>query len=507
MRKTREILRLKWAEGRTHRETARSLGVGLGTVGNLMVRARQKGLTWEGVCTLSDEALEGILYRAPAVTISKHRPDPAWIAQELRRPGVTLELLHLEYLEQHPDGVRYTAFCDHYRRWKKQQRLSMRQVHKGGDKLFVDYSGKKPSVVDPATGEVTEVELFVAVLGASNFTYAEATRSQASADWISSHVRALAYFEGVPKALVPDQLKSAIGRADRYEAVPQRTYEELSQHYGTVILPARPRKPKDKAKVEVGVQVVQRWILARLRNHTFFSLAALNRRIRELLDELNDRPMKGYGEKTRRAMFESYDRPYLKPLPQHRFEYAEWSRVKVNIDYHVEVKGHFYSVPFQLRGLHLEARATSTTVEVFQRGQRVAVHARYHRKGFHSTQSGHMPKAHREHLEWSPTRIIRWGASVGPHTERLVTQILESRPHPEMGYRSCLGILRLAKRYGRERLERASEKSVNAGGRSYRHVHAILKNGLDRVAEIPKQPELPIVHRNVRGPEYYQGDK
>lgn len=346
MRHIRAILRLQWTLKRSHRETARSLGISPGAVASVISRATGVGLTWEALEGVSNEALDQRLY-GPKVTgrVARPAPDPAWIHTELRRAGVTLELLHLEYLQQHPDGYRYSAFCAHYRDWVERQRRSMRQVHKGGEKLFVDYSGKKPEVVDPATGAVRSVELFVAVLGASNYTYAEATETQQSADFIQSHSRAVEYLAGVPALIIPDQLKTGVRDACRYAPILQRTYEEWAAHYGTAILPARPAKPRDKAKVEVGIQVAQRWVLARLRHETFFSLAALNARIRELLADLNARPMKGYGGLSRRDLCTRFDQRALRPLPPERFVYTEWLQARVNIDYHIDVARHLYSVP------------------------------------------------------------------------------------------------------------------------------------------------------------------
>jgi transposase len=505
MRKTREILRQKWALGRSHREVRDALGVGVGTVTSVVCRAKAAGLTWAEVEVLSEEDLEDRLLGDREETDSKRpEPDCAWIHTERKRPGVTLELLHHEYLERDPNGYRYTAFCDRYRRWLKRRRLSMRQVHRAGERLFVDYAGKRPHLVDSATGEFVPVELFVAVLGASNYTYAEATRTQTSPDWIASHVRAFEFFGGLPKLVVPDQLKSGVTGACRYDPKVQRTYEELALHYDTVVLPARPRKPKDKAKAEVGVQVVTRWILARLRNQTFFSLDALNARIRELLDNVNDRIMRTYGA-SRRELFEKLDRPALRPLPPTRFVYGEWKKARVNLDYHVPFDGHFYSVPHAFVQDEVEVRSTATTVEIYRRGKRVAAHLRSPAKGRHTTIPEHMPSAHRKHLTWTPTRLIHWAGTVGPRTESLVQHILESRRHPEQGYRTCLGILRLSKRYGRERLEAASCRAVHVGARSYRHVNSILKNGLDRMP-LPTHrgpaPE-PVRHENVRGADYY----
>ena len=503
MREIREILRQKWELGRSHREVARSLGVSVGAVSGVVRRAAVAGWDWAAVTALSDAVLEAGAYGPPAVS-TQPPPDCPALHTERQKRGVTLALLHLEYLEQHPDGYRYTQFCEYYRRWCATRRLSMRQVHRAGDKLFVDYSGVRPSLVDPHTGEVTAVELFVAVLGASNYLYAEATRTQRSPDFLASHVRALEFLGGVPAALVPDQLKSGVTRACRYEPGLQRAYEELSQHYGTAILPARPAHPRDKPKVEVGVQVVQRWILARLRHETFFSLPRLNARIAELVTEVNAREMRVY-QASRRALFEQLDQPALRPLPAERYEYAQWKAARVNIDYHVELAGHYYSVPCALVHQTVEIRWTPTTVEVFLRGQRVAAHALQVARGRHTTEPAHMPKAHQKHLEWTPTRLCHWAGTIGPATAQLVAAILADRPHPEQGYRSCLGLLRLAKRDGADRLEAACARAGRVGARSYRHVESILTRGLDRVPLVPAAdpPTPPRVHAHLRGRDYY----
>jgi transposase len=361
--------------------------------------------------------------------------------------------------------------------------------------------------VDPTTGEVFEVELFVGVLGASNYTFAEATRTQQLPDWLGSHARMFAFFGGVSGAVVCDQLKSGVSVPCRYEPGLQRTYEEFAQYMGTTILPARPAKPRDKAKIEVAVQVAERWILARLRNERFFTLGALNARIRELLADLNQRRMRHYAA-SRTELFARLDRPALRPLPPEPFVYGEWKRATVSIDYHVEIAHHYYSVPHTLVALQqpVDVRVSAGTVEIFHRGQRVAAHRRSHVRGQHTTDPAHMPKAHQAHREWSPSRIVTWAQTVGPQTAALVTAILASRPHPEQGYRSCLGILRLAKRDGALRLEAACARAVAVGARSYRHVDAILKHGLDRCPLPdggPALPARPLVHDQLRGPAYY----
>jgi transposase len=507
MRQLKEILRQKWVLGRRHREIAQSVAVSAGSVGGVVSRARAVGLDWAQIEGLDEATIATRLYgpRESTASVDRPLPDPAYIHAERRRPGVTLELLHLEYLERHPNGYGYTQFCEGYRRWVKRRRLSMRQVHRAGEKLFVDYSGKRPRIVDPKTGEVIEVELFVAVLGASNYTYAEATLTQQIADWIGAHVRCFDFLGGVPRDVVPDQLKSGVTGACRYEPKIQRTYEELALHYETTVLPARPAHPRDKAKAERGVQVVQRWILARLRNRTFFSLAELNAAIAELLDDLNARPMKTYGA-SRLELFERLDRPALRALPSERFVIGEWSVAKPNIDYHVDVAGHYYSVPYALVGEQVDVRATRTTVEIFLRGVRIESYARSYERGRHTTRPEHMPKSHQAHAEWSPSRLIRWGGTIGPATAKLIETIIAERRHPEQGYRSCLGILRLGKKYGAPRLEAACARAVIVGARSYRHVDSILKHGLDRspLPTVGEQTTIATVtHENVRGRDYY----
>ena len=506
MRKIREILRYKWNLGRSHREVAARLGISVGAITKIERAAREAGLDWAAAEALDDEMLEVRLYGDSTAQRRRPLPDPVWIHTERKRPGVTLELLHEEYRQQHPDGYGYTQFCGHYRRWCADRRLSMVQVHRAGEKLFVDYAGKKPHLTDPTTGAVREVELFVAVLGASNLTYVEASETQRIADWIASHVRAFEWLGGVTAVVVPDQLKTGVSRACRYEPEIQRGYEEMAHHYGTVIVPARPAHPRDKAKVEVGVQIVERWVLARLRDETFFHLHALNQRIGELREDLNTRPMRRY-RASRRALFEQIDRPELKPLPAERYEHASWKLVRPGLDYHVELDGHCYSVPFVLRPERLDLRHTATTVEVFHRGVRVASHVRSAVRGGHTTVTEHMPRAHQAHLEWSPTRLVLWGQRIGPNTGALVEAILAARPHPEAGYRSCLGLLRLGKCYSEERLETAAGRALAAGAKSYRHVDSILKNGLDRLpapVEAAHGDAAVAVHVNVRGSRYYR---
>ncbi len=506
MRKIREVLRLKWQHGLSHRQIGRSVRLGHVTVCNYLLRAKVEGLSWEQVAALSDAELEQRLYPRPQpLRRGGQRALPDWtkVHGELKKKCVTLSLLWQEYREDHPDGYGLSRFCQLYRIWEGRLDVCLRQAYRAGEKLFVDYAGQTVRVIDPATGKAREAQIFVAVLGASNYTYAESTWSQGLEDWIGSHVRTFAALGGVSELVVPDNLKSGVTSPCRYEPEINRTYAELAEHYGVAVVPARVRKPQDKAKVENGVLQVERWILARLRNQQFFSLRELNESIAKLLVELNDRPLKVLGV-SRRALFEQVDRPALGALPLQPYELAEWKKVRVAPDYHVEFEGHYYSVPYQLIKKQLDLRATAQLVEVLDRGKRVAAHRRNRCRGRHTTQSEHMPKAHQAYLEWTPTRLISWAAKTGQATAELVETIMLNRSHPQHGFRSCLGLMRLGKTYGANRLEAACRRALAIHGLSYKSVKSILKSGLDQqAAPEPTEVTAPIEHRNVRGASYY----
>jgi transposase len=489
----------------SQRAVARSLDLAQGTVSKYLNRARRAGLTWPLPPELDEDVrLENRLYPPPSDLPSEARPHPDWavVHRELRRPGVTLMLLWEEYCDTITDGFSYSWFCERYKEWAGRLKLSLRQVHVAGEKLFVDYSGHTMEVIDGLTGEVITAQIFVAVLGASNYTYAEATLTQSLPDWISSHVRAFSFFGGVARQTVSDNLKAGVTRACFHEPMVNRTYSDLARHYGTAILPARPYRPKDKAKVEVGVQVVGRWILARLRNRRFYSLAALNEAIHGLLDDLNDRVLRGWG-RSRRQLFDELERPALVPLPHEHYEYAEWKRCRVNLDYHVEIAKHYYSVPHGLVRQEVEARVTARTVELFLRGKRVASHLRSTLPHRPSTVAEHMPSSHRRYRDWTHERIRREAAKIGPDADTLIDVILRSRPHPEQGFRSAIGILGLVKRYGQERVDAACARALLLNARSYKSVAAILKSGTDKAAA-SAQSSVPILfHSNIRGRGYY----
>jgi len=508
MRKIREILRLVIGEGLSRRQTAASTGVPPATIADHLLRARAAGLGWPLPADLDDAQLEARLFARPEPPPARRsRPLPDWptVRRELRRKGVTLELLWLEYRRDHPDGYGRSWFCGAYRQWAGRLDLVMRQEHRAGERLFVDWAGQTLPIVDPDTGEVRQASLFVAVLGASSYTYAEAFASQALPDWIAGHVHAFSFFGGASAIVVPDNPRTAVTRAHRYEPDLHRTYEEMAAHYGTVVIPARPARPRDKAKAEAGVLVATRWVLAALRHRTFFSLAEANAAIAERLDWLNRRPFRRLPG-SRLELFETLDRPALRPLPSQPYEYAAWKHATVNIDYHVEVDLHWYSVPYQLVGRVCDIRVTAGVVEVFHRGRRVASHPRSARQRSFTTLAGHMPESHRRHAEWTPARIVAWAERTGPSTAALFAAIMASRPHPEHGFRSCLGIMRLGKRHGDERLEAACARALAIRGLSYRSVESILKAGLDALPLPDAEPATSPVsdHANVRGPGYYE---
>ena len=512
MRKVREILRLKHERKLSDRQIALAIGVARSTVGEYLARAAADGLTWAIAETLGDADVEARLFRQLGQNEPTTRApiDFNWVHLELRRAGVTRQLLWTEYQEavaSGPTGWRpyqYSQFCDLYEEHRAKLQPSMRQVHRAGEKAFLDYSGKRPRIVDAATGEVLEVELFVMVLGASNYTYAEATRTQTLADFVGSTVRGLEYFGAVPEMLVPDQLRSAVKTPHRYEPEINATFAEMARHYATAVVPARPRKPKDKAKVEGGVLVAQRWILASLRNHRFFSLEELNAAIRELLEKLNTKPFQKLAG-CRRSVFDTLDRPVMTPLPARRYEIGEWKlQVGVNIDYHVAYDHRFYSVPCALMNNRVDVRATATVIEIWQGGVRVASHERSHGpKGAAVTNPEHRPRAHREWGNWPPERLVGWAETMGPKTAEVVAAILARRTHPETGRRACLGLLRLAEKYSRERLESASARAVAINSPTYKSVEAILKTGFDKLALKEEVEAKTVSHENIRGGTYF----
>jgi transposase len=505
MRRIREVLRLLWECQLSQRQVATCCGLGRTAVADYVRRAERGQLDRASLVSLSDEELERRLFPPPPQRSALERPLADWseVHHELRKKGVTLELLWQEYRQQQPTGYSYSRYCELYRHWRKRSDVTMRQVHRAGEKMFVDYSGHTVPVHDPRTGSSEAAEIFVAVWGASNFTYAEATATQQIPDWIGAHVNALEFSGVVPSILVSDNLRSGVNRPCRYEPEINPSYRDFANHYGLAVIPARVQKSRDKAKVEVGVQIVGRWILARLRKRTFFSLTELNAAIRELLVVLNERPFRKLPG-NRRSLFESLDRPAARPLPTQRYIYAAWKKARVNIDYHVEVEAHYYSVPYQLVGQQLDVRLSAHTIECFHLSKRVASHVRSLLRGGHTTLTDHMPRPHRDYAEWTPERLVRWASDSGPAVADLVAAILAKHIHPQQGFRSCLGILRLGKRYGVERLAAACQRALAARAHSYRSVESILKNGLDRQSPDPEPVAVSTIpHENLRGAAYY----
>jgi transposase len=504
MRKVREVLRLKFEASLSNRQIADSCMLGRSTVADYLERFKRSGLSWPLGDDMDDSRLEQHLFSTAETPPAEERPIPdfLYIHRELRRKGVTLMLLWQEYKQDHPDGFQYSRYCELYSKWSENLDPVMRQEHRAGEKTFVDYAGMTVVVYDKASGEQKEAQVFVAVLGASNYTYAEATWTQALPDWIGSHVRAFGYFGGATQILVPDNLKSGVHKPCFYEPDINPTYLDMARHYGIAVIPARVRKPKDKAKVEGGVLLAERWILAKLRNRQFFSLHELNCAIRELLIELNAKAFQKIPG-SRKSLFESLDRPALLPLPAVAYQFAEWKKARVNIDYHIEVNRHYYSVPYQLIHKQVDVRFTEATVECFYKSKRVASHIRSYLPGRHTTVKEHMPETHRKWIDWSPQRFIRWAEKIGPQTRTLIEKILTSRPHPQQGFRSCLGILRLSKSYGDERLEAACARALAIDGTSYRSVESILKHSLDATSFCVKDDPGSVAHENIRGAGYY----
>ncbi len=506
MRHVREILRLSLDAGLSTRVVGERIGVGSTTVRDTLKRFARAGLSWPAPAVMSDAELERRLYGVPGVKPGRRKqPEPDWsvVARELKRKHVTLQVLWDEYITEHPDGYRYSRFCDLFRRWEGRLPLTMRQSHGGGEKLFVDYAGDTVPVVDRQTGEVRPAHLFVAVMGGSSLSFAHATWTEQMPDWIDSHNAAFAFFGGAPQLLVPDNAKVAVIKACHFDPMVNRSYSDMARHYGTAVLPARPRKPRDKAKVEACVGIVERWLLGRLRNRIFYSLAEVNAAIAECMADLNDvRVLRQFG-KTRRQLFKEVDATNLKPLPCEPWVHAEWRRCRVGLDYHIAIERHHYSVPYRFARREVEARITARTVEIFLGSERIAVHMRGSGNGRHTTIPEHMPSSHRRYGEWTPAKIRDEAQRIGPMLSLLVEKIIEGRPHPEQGYRSCLGIIGLERRFGAERLEAAALRALEIQARNYPSVKSILEKGLDRIPR-PALPEHePILHTNIRGSGYY----
>lgn len=505
MRKIREVLRLHWECDLSNRSIGRSCSISHSTVSDYINRANLARLSWPLPEALDDDALFNTLFSAKASIpkTSSVLPDWTYIDAELKRKGVTRKLLWLEYRQNNPEGYEYSQFCQLFKEWKSKLDPSMRLTHKSGEKCFWDYAGQTVDVVDTDTGEIREAQVFVAVLGASSYTYAEAQWSQDLPSWINAHVNAMNFFGGATEIWVPDNLKSGVTKPCRYEPDINPTYNDLAKHYDVAVVPSRVKKPKDKAKVEVGVQVVERWILARLRNQQFFNLNSLNKTILTLLDELNNRKMVHLG-KSRKELFTSLDKPALRPLPKQTYEIAEFKKAKVSVDHHISFDGNFYSAPYRIISQEVFVRATKNAVEIYHKSKRVASHRRMPSKhGKYCTDEAHRPPAHKSYLAWTPERFLRWANNIGPATAEIIQIRLNSKKHPEQSYRSCFGILGLSKRYSSERLDAACRRALLCGISYYKGIKNILDSRFDQLQldETPQQPTAS--HTNVRGKTYY----
>lgn len=509
MRQIKEVLRLHYEAHLSERQIAHACGVSRSTVQRYLERAAAANLCWPPAESLDDSQLERLLFPPPQAPSEGHQPpkpqpDFVRVHQELKaNKSVTLQLLWQEFAEQHPDGAHYSWFCEQYRDWTRHLDVVLRQDHHAGEKTFVDHAGDTIPVIDPATGQTRPAYVFVAVLGASNYTYAEAAWTRGLPDWIGSHTRALAFFGGATRLIVPDQWKAGVEKPCYWDPELNRTYQEWAMHNGVAIVPARPGHARDKAKVEQGVLLVQRWVGAALRKRQFFSLAQVNEAIAERIGKLNQRPFRKLPG-TRLELYQGLDRPALQPLPLRPYGFAAWKKERVRLDYHVEVDGHYYSVPDQLAQQPVEIRYTATAVEVLYRGKRVASHARSYRKPGTTTEASHQPKSHQRYREWTPTRLLEWAEAVGPFTRRLVEAMLVHKPHPEAGYRAAMGLHALARQYGEERLEAAATRAVRFQLYRLENIRSIPKTRLDR-QPLPMLVTAaePVAHDNLRGAAYY----
>jgi transposase len=512
MRKLKDVLRLRFELDLSHRQIARSCDIGLGTVHDYLQRAEAAGVKWPLPEGWDEQRLEAALFAVNQPSTppkaeedsGKALPDFAKIhEQRQRHRHLTLQLLWEEYKQASPDGLGYSRFCELYQRWRGKLDVVLRQEYKAGEKMFVDWAGATIPIHDREGGITQAGHLFVAVLGASSYTYAEVTADEQMENWLGAHMRAFEFYGGVPKLLVPDNTKTGVNKACRYDPELNPTYQEMALHYGVGVVPARPYKPRDKAKVESGVLLIERWIIAALRHHRFFSVIDVNKAVRELLERVNQKPFRKRPG-SRASLFLELDKPALRALPAEGFDMSQWTRARVNIDYHVAFDSNYYSVPYNLVHAVVEIRSTPTTVEILHKGQRVASHLRGHGHGKTITVHEHRPKSHQAHLEWTPSRMVNWAQNIGPHTAQLFERILADKPHPEMGYRGCLGLIRLAEQYTPQRMEAAAQRALLTGASNYHSVKSILKHSLDAMPVAkPTPPKTAPPHDFIRGSEYF----
>jgi len=500
MRRIKECYRLYFEVGLSQNAIARALKIGRATVWEYIQRIKRDESDWDELKTLPEDELELRLFTSQHQE-NDSRPLPDWeeVHKELHSQSyVTLQILWQEYIAKFPNGYSYQRFCFYYREWAKRYKVYMRQRHVAGEKLFVDYSGKKPRIRDLTTGKDREVELLVMSWGVSHYTYFEAHESQSLPDWIAGHCRGYEYFGCAPHIEVDDNLKSAVNKACRYDPDLNLTFTECAQHYGVAVVPARSGKPKDKGKVENGVLLAQRWALACIRNRIFYSLAELNIALRELNKIFNDKKLQKLTQ-SRKELFLELDKPNALPLPEKSFEYREWKHPRVGFDYHIEVDNNFYSVPWILASKVVSVRIMERTVEVFYNRERVALHHRCTLKHQYTTVSEHMPPAHQKHIEWNPARLYKWAEKIGPATRNLIEKVIKSKFHPQQGFRPAMGILRLSKTYSESRLENAAELALKFGFVRVRQISDLLKHGMDK----KDQPTVCVENKNSRGKTYF----
>ena len=506
MRKIRDVLRLHFESKLSNRQIADALRISKTSVFNIMDRFKESEITWPIPQEMSDTELEANIYSGkPLKGKEDILPDFEYIHEELTRPHMTLELLWNEYSQNNPDGLGRSSFYRHYQKYRKGLSISMKVIHKGGDKVFVDYSGDGLQYYNRETGKWVETEFFVSSWGASSYSYAEGTESQNGQDWVKSHIRAVQYFGCVPNAFVPDNLKSGVTKANFYEPDINALYGKFAEHYDTAILPARVRKPKDKPVVESNVLHMQRFIFGRLRNRTFFSLADLNEAVWEALELYNDRPMQQY-KKSRSERFELLDKPYAKPLPSSPFEFTQVKYdVRVAPNYHIEFDKHYYSVPHEIAREYVDVYQINNILEIYHDGNHICRHRKEQPNYRYTTKNEHMPSNHKFVKGWSAPWFIAQAHKTGAATAELVTRVMQNRKHPEQGFRTAMGLLSLSKKYPKERVEKAAERALYFGNLTCKAMKAILEQGLEEqsIPQKQNQNKKTVLHENIRGHEYY----